>query len=624
MASAMERKLGLMLVADGVVSAENLELALQEQEQTKGSLGKILVDMELTTEWEMASALGKQLNVPFITLSHYDIDAMVLQSIPANLVRKYKIVPVDKTGDTLTIALADPSNIYLLDELKLLTKCQIIPVISFESDIMEAINRYYTAEANVGKYDEMLMEISDDDYKSVQDELAEEQLDIIEEKDDDSDDPAENNAPVIQLVNQIVMDAIKAGASDIHIEPFEKMVRLRYRIDGTLHELSPPPKKFQNALVSRIKIISDLDISEKRLPQDGRFRLKANGRPIDFRVSTCPVVHGEKVVMRILDGGNLMLNLGDLGFDPDEMNALESAIRSPWGMALITGPTGSGKSTTLYSALSAINDPTKNISTIEDPVEYNLKGINQVQAKPHIGLTFASGLKSFLRQDPDIIMIGEIRDKETGEIAVKAALTGHLVLSTIHTNDAPSTPQRLSNMGIEPFLISASLLMVEAQRLIRRICKNCKEEYKPEASLLESLGITDPDVMFCRGIGCEKCRGSGKKGRVGLYEIMTVNDSIRDAITQELPVNRLKRLAIESGMRTLRMAGVRKAIQGVATIEEVLGDTMEDELEGNFDAATAGKKKEAPVEEATNGSGKPKPSVQPDETPTSKPVAAAH
>ncbi|MDX1973566.1 MAG: type IV-A pilus assembly ATPase PilB [Candidatus Sumerlaeia bacterium] len=585
MASVMERKLGQMLVADGVISSANLELALAEQEATRGSLGKILVDKKLTTEWEMASALGKQLNVPFITLSHYDIDKLVLESIPVNLVKKYKIVPVDKTGDTLTIALADPSNIYLLDELKLLTKSQIIPVISFESDIMEAIARYYTSEtSSSNNFDEMLMEISDADFKSVQDELAEEQLDIVDENAENDGGDEDNTAPVIQLVNQIVMEAIKQGASDIHIEPFEKQIRLRYRVDGTLIEMSPPPKKFQNALVSRIKIISDLDISEKRLPQDGRFRIKANGRPIDFRVSTCPVVHGEKVVMRILDGGNLMLNLGDLGFDPEEMEALEKAINSPWGMALITGPTGSGKSTTLYSALSAINDPTKNISTIEDPVEYNLKGINQVQAKPNIGLTFASGLKSFLRQDPDIIMIGEIRDKETGEIAVKAALTGHLVLSTIHTNDAPSTPQRLANMGIEPFLISASLILVEAQRLIRRICKKCKEEYKPDASLLKSLGIEDPEAVFFRGKGCEVCRGSGQKGRVGLYEIMTVNDAIRDAITQELPVNQLKRLAISSGMRTLRMAGIRKVLQGAAKIEEVLGATIEDEMDDAFKA----------------------------------------
>jgi len=583
MASAMERKMGEMLVADNVISGVDLESALKRQSEGGGSLGRILVEMGMASEWEMAAALGKQLNVPFITLSHYDIDRGVLSTIPTHIVRKYKIVPVDKTGDALTIALSDPSNIYLLDELKILTKSQIIPVISFESDIDEAIDRYYANEGGVSNFDEMLKEINEEDFKSVQAELSADPVDFVtgeEEPQQNAGDDADiNDAPVIQLVNQIVMDAIKVGASDIHVEPYEKVVRLRYRIDGVLHEMSPPPKKFQNAIVSRIKILSELDIAEKRLPQDGRFRIKMKNRAIDFRVATCPVVHGEKVVIRILDAGNLMLNLGDLGFDPDEMDKLEKATHMPWGMALITGPTGSGKSTTLYSALSNINDPKKNISTIEDPVEYNLKGINQVQARPDIGLTFARGLKSFLRSDPDIIMIGEIRDLETGEIAVKAALTGHLVLSTIHTNDAPSTPQRLANMGVEPFLISASLLLVEAQRLVRRVCKNCKREYFPDPELLAALGVTEPDAKFAKGSGCDVCRGSGNKGRVGLYEIMTVNDELRDAITAQLPVNKLKLLAIRHGMRTLRMAGVRKALQGVAPIEEVLGATMADELE---------------------------------------------
>ncbi|MDK2972011.1 MAG: type pilus assembly protein PilB [Candidatus Sumerlaeota bacterium] len=582
MASAMERRLGEMLVSDGVVSAEDLEKVLKEQEATDGSLGRILVDMGLASEWEMAAALGKQLNVPFITLSHYDIDRMVLEAIPVNIVKKYKIVPVDKTGDTLTIALSDPSNIFLLDEIKILTKSQIIPVISFESDITEAIRRYYGNQADGGNFDEMLKEISDDDFRSIQEELESEQLDYLsgeEEENAEEEDAEVNDAPVIQLVNQMVMDAIKAGASDIHIEPFEKVVRLRYRIDGVLHEFSPPPKKFQNAICSRVKILSELDISEKRLPQDGRFRIKMKNRAIDFRVSTCPVVHGEKIVIRILDQGNLMLDMSELGFDPEELDKIETAINMPWGMALITGPTGSGKSTTLYSALSSINDPTKNISTIEDPVEYNLKGVNQVQARPDIGLTFSRGLKAFLRQDPDIIMIGEIRDLETGEIAIKAALTGHLVLSTIHTNDAPSTPQRMVNMGIEAFLVSASLVLIEAQRLVRRVCKNCKREYDPDPELLKALGIRDKDVKFSKGGGCEACRNTGKKGRVGLYEVLAVSDVLRDAITAEMPVNRLKMLAIKEGMRTLRMAGVRKCIQGVAAIEDVLGATMADELD---------------------------------------------
>lgn len=588
MASAMERKLGEMLVSENLITSEDLETAIAQQEDSRGSLGKILIDMDLASEWDMASALGKRLNVPFITLSHYDIDQQVLATIPAHIARKYKIVPVDKEGESLTIALSDPSNIYLLDELKLLTKSNIVPVISFESDIVEAIERYYESDSSGGgDFNEMLKEISDEDFKSVQEELLEEgnlEFEDGNEMNDDDDEDDTDAAPVIQLVNQIVMDALKMGASDIHLEPFEKVIRLRYRVDGTLIEAQNPPKKFQNAISSRIKIISELDISEKRLPQDGRFRIKSQGRAIDFRVSTCPVVHGEKVVIRILDGGNLMLDLGDLGFDPEEMDSLEKAIRSPWGMALITGPTGSGKSTTLYSALSTINDPAKNISTIEDPVEYNLMGINQVQAKQNIGLTFAKGLKSFLRQDPDIIMIGEIRDLETGEIAIKAALTGHLVLSTIHTNDAPSTPQRLANMGIQPFLISASLLLVEAQRLVRRICKNCRKEYEPDKQFVRSLGIVDDDVMFSKGMGCDVCRGSGQKGRVGIYEIMTVDEVLRDAITNELPVNKLKQLAVKQGLRTLRMAGLRKAMQGLATVEEVLGATIADEFDDDYKA----------------------------------------
>jgi type IV pilus assembly protein PilB len=577
MASAMERKLGEMLVRDHVLTSQDLETAIARQEETRASLGRVIVEMGLATEWEMAAALGKQLNVPFITLSHYDIDKYVLSCIPAHIVQKYKIVPVDKTGDTLTIALSDPSNIYLLDELRI----QIIPVISFESDILEAINRYYKDQRGSINFDEMLKEISEEDFRSIQEELESESMDYLEVGDDENkagDDEDVNDAPVIQLVNQIIMDAIKQGASDIHFEPFEKVFRLRYRIDGILHEMNPPPKKFQNAVTSRLKILSDLDIAEKRLPQDGRFRIKMKDRAIDFRVSTCPTVHGEKTVIRILDQGNLMLDLADLGFDAEELDKLNTAITSPWGMALITGPTGSGKSTTLYSALSTINDPTKNISTIEDPVEYNLKGINQVQAKFNIGLNFATGLKAFLRQDPDIIMIGEIRDLETAEIGVKAALTGHLVLSTIHTNDAPSTPQRMTNMGVEPFLVSASLILVEAQRLVRRVCKNCRKEYEPDPGLLRALGVDDTDARFYKGLGCDVCRGTGKKGRVGLYEIMTVDDALKDAITNSMPTNQLKKMAVERGMRTLRAAGVRKALQGIAPIEDVLGATMADEV----------------------------------------------
>jgi type IV pilus assembly protein PilB len=586
MATAMERKLGEMLVKDRVITPAALETAIKQQEATRRSLGHVLIDMGLTTEWEMAAALGKQLNVPFITLSHYEIDAQVLKSLPREIVRKYKIVPVDKTGDTLTIALSDPSNIYLLDELKLLTRNEIIPVISFESDIQEAINRYYPglSEPTGPAIDEALKEIDGQDMKAAvksaleADALEVESADVAAE--DGNEDGAVNEAPVIQLVNGIVSEALRMGASDIHIEPYEKKIRLRYRIDGKLAEISNPPKKFQAAMVSRIKILAELDIAERRLPQDGRFRVKIQGRPIDFRVSTCPTVYGEKVVMRILDQSNLMLNLEDLGFDPAVKEKLESSILKPFGMCLITGPTGSGKSTTLYSALARINDPTKNISTIEDPVEYNLVGINQVGAKPDVGLTFPVALKSFLRQDPDIIMVGEIRDIETGSIAIKAALTGHLVLSTLHTNDAPGTIQRLINMGIEDFLITAALNMIEAQRLARRVCKKCRTEYKPEKAELLSLGLKEdkitPDIVLYKGKGCDVCRNTGYKGRVGLYEVMVMNDRLRDSVMAGLPTNQLKKVAIEEGLETMRAAAIKKVLQGATTIEQAVELTFED------------------------------------------------
>lgn len=588
MATAMERKLGDMLVKDKVITQEELEQALETQERTRRSLGHVLIDLGLTSEWEMAAALGKQLNVPFITLSHYEIDELVLNTIPKGIVKKYKIVPVDKTGDTLTIALSDPSNIYLLDELKLLTKTEIIPVISFESDINEAIARYYPGldSTTTNNIDEALKEIQDSDVQSaVKAALDFDDMEMqsggIEDFADDDDDGAEvNDAPVIQLVNMIIAEAIKVGASDIHIEPYEKVLRLRYRIDGVLNEMTNPPKKFQNAIISRLKILSEMDIAEKRVPQDGRFRVKIQNRPIDFRVSTCPVIYGEKVVMRILDQGNLMLNLEDLGFEPHIKEKFESAILQPFGMVLITGPTGSGKSTTLYSALSRINDPSKNISTCEDPVEYNLPGINQVNARADIGLDFGAALKSFLRQDPDIIMVGEIRDAETAAIAIKAALTGHLVLSTLHTNDAPSSVYRLLNMGIEDFLITASLNMVEAQRLARRICKNCRVEYNPDAPEMALLQIPEDertdDLVLYRGQGCDTCRHSGYKGRVGLYEVMLMDDDLRSAIMSGMPLADFKKLAIRKGMESMRMAAVRKVRQGATTTEQAIELTMDD------------------------------------------------
>ena len=577
MPTQLEKRLGDLLIEEQIICQEDLEMALHQQAQTGLSLGRILIDMGKASEWEVAATLGKQLNVPFITLSQYEIDPEVLESIPVDLVEKYKIVPVDKTGDTLTIALSDPSNIYLLDELKLLTHCQIIPVISFESDIKEAIQKYYP-QASGGDFEEALKDITDEDVG----EAEQEAVDLSTEEDLDEEEDlsaAADDAPVVQLVNLMISEALKMRASDIHVEPFEKSLRLRYRIDGVLQEMAPPPKKFQNAIISRIKILSNLDIAEKRLPQDGRFKAKIQNKSVDFRVSSCPTAYGEKIVIRLLDQSNLQVRLTDLGFEATTLKKFEAEIRKPWGMVLVTGPTGSGKSTTLYSALSTINDPSKNIMTIEDPVEYQLGGINQVHARPDIGLSFAAGLRSFLRQDPDIIMVGEIRDLDTAEIAIKAALTGHLVLSTLHTNDAPSAINRLTNMGVEPFLVTASLNMIVAQRLVRRICNECKEEFTPSRELLESIGIEPRDGdAFHQGAGCGSCNGTGYKGRVALYEVLVVTDELRDIIIRGTPSNVLKQAAMEAGMATLRKAGINKILEGRTTISEVLSATVSDTI----------------------------------------------
>jgi type IV pilus assembly protein PilB len=576
MPTAMEKRLGEMLIKDQIIAREDFEMAARKQTETGLSLGRILIDMGRASEWEVAATLGKQLNVPFITLAHYEIDPEVLKSIPVDLVHKYKIVPVDRTGDSLTIALADPSNIYLLDELRLLTHCQIIPVISFESDIKEAIEKYFPHNAG-DSFEDAIKDITDQDV-----EMAESEAEF-----DTTDDAAEeedlslhaDDAPVVQLVNMIVSEAIKMRASDIHIEPYERQLRLRYRIDGVLQEMSPPPKKFQNAIISRIKILSDLDIAEKRLPQDGRFKVRMQNKIVDFRVSSCPIQYGEKLVIRILDQSNLQLRLTDLGFESGVLKKFEAEIHKPWGMVLVTGPTGSGKSTTLYSALSTINDPSKNISTIEDPVEYQISGINQVHARNDIGLTFAAGLKSFLRQDPDIIMIGEVRDLETAEIAIKAALTGHLVFSTLHTNDAPSSITRLTNMGIEPFLVTASLNLLVAQRLVRRICNDCKAPVVPPAEVLATLAADLRSDLECfEGTGCGTCNSTGYRGRVALYEVMVITDTLRDAVIAGAPTNELKRQAIAEGMESLRMAGINKIHEGRTSISEVIGATMTDTI----------------------------------------------
>jgi len=567
MGTVMERKLGDLLVKDGIVTQDQLDSAVKKQKETNQSLGRILMETGAASEWEIAAALGKQLNVPFITLSQYEIERQVLESIPRDIVMKYNIVPVDRTGDTLTVALPDPNNIFILDELRLLTKCQIVPVISFETDIQEAIQRYYGKDDGATALDDMLKEMSDHDMEIVQSSEDDDDLDLSVQV---------NEAPIIKLVNAIISEAIRCRASDIHVEPYERDLRLRYRVDGVLQEQPSPPKRFQNAILSRIKILAEMDIAEKRMPQDGRFRVRMDGQDIDFRVNSIPTPNGEKIVIRILAKASLM-SLEDLGFDEEEKRKFTEQIRKPWGMVLVTGPTGSGKSTTLYSALTTINTPTKNISTIEEPVEYQLHGINQVQARYDIGLTFAEGLRAFLRQDPDIIMVGEIRDPETVEVAIKAALTGHLVLSTLHTNDAPSSITRLINMGVEPFLVTSSLNMVVAQRLVRRICRECRESFTPTSELIGQIGMQeDTTTEFYRGAGCAECRDTGYKGRVALYEIMVLTDAMRDKIIEGISTTSLKQMAMREGMRTLRGSGILKIVQGVTTLEEVLSTTVSD------------------------------------------------
>ncbi len=568
MSIAENYRLGDMLVAEGLITKEQLDKALEAQRSQGKRLGDTLVTLGFVSEEAIAQALSKQLGIPYITLSHYEIDVSIIKTIPEDIVRKYKIIPVDKMGNTLTVALADPANIFILDELKLLTKFEIIPLISYESDILRAIDQYYRG----GAMEQVLKDIQENEMEVVSD--TDKDVDVADMK------AMSDEAPVIKWVNALLQQAIRDRASDIHIEAFEYTIRVRFRVDGSLVEVSPPPRRLYAPIVSRIKILSEMDIAERRLPQDGRFKVKIEDRVVDLRVSIIPTVFGEKVVMRILDRSSLVLDLTKLGFEGDTLRVFNEQISRPYGMVLVSGPTGSGKTTTLYSALSTVNSPDVNIMTIEDPVEYQLSGVNQVQAKSEIGLTFAAGLRSFLRQDPDIILVGEIRDLETAEIAIKAAMTGHLVFSTIHTNDAPSTVTRLTDMGVEPFLVTASLNMVVAQRLVRRICPRCKETYVPSKDVLQSFilpeNVSKDNITFARGMGCDFCSKTGYRGRVSLYEILVVTDIIREALIDGQSLIYIKKLARENGMRTLRESGILKVIEGLTTLEEVLGATIAD------------------------------------------------
>jgi type IV pilus assembly protein PilB len=570
----MSVRLGELLTKASLISQDQLKEALRVQKETGGKLGETLIKLGFVSEEDITECLSQQFGVPSINLQHFEIDSGVIKLIPGDVARKYNILPVNKTGATITIAMADPTNVFAMDDIKFMTGYNVEPVVASELGIKAAIDGYYGTTSSL-------------ELKKVMEDLQTQEsadLEVLEE-DEEMDvsqlaDSAEE-APVVKLCNLILTDAIKRGASDIHIEPYEKEYRVRFRIDGILYEIMNPPLKLKDAMTSRMKILAKLDISEKRLPQDGRIKLKIKledkNKELDFRVSVLPTLFGEKIVMRLLDKDNLRLDMTKLGFEPESLVRFEEAIFKPWGMVLVTGPTGSGKTNTLYSALSKVNSPEVNIMTAEDPVEFNLPGINQVQMKEQIGLNFAATLRSFLRQDPNIILVGEIRDFETAEIAIKAALTGHLVLSTLHTNDAPSTINRLMNMGIEPFLVATATQLIAAQRLVRRICGNCKESVDMTPQAIANLGYKKDEVgtfTIYKGRGCEKCNNTGYKGRVGLIEVMQIDDDIRDLILAGGTAIDIKKRAIENGMITLRRSGLIKIKDGMTTVEEVVRETV--------------------------------------------------
>ena len=585
----MAVRIGELLLKEKRITPEQLQEALNYQRQNGGKLGFNLIKLGYVKDEEITALLSKQYGVPSIALGQFEIDPGVIKLVPAETAQKYQIVPLSRSGATLTIAMTDPTNVFAMDDIKFMTGYNVEPVVASETAVIEAIQTYYgkaaAAAAASSAAGASALEVAS---KAIEDiSMLAEGTDEVQVLEDLEEISAEllakqgEEAPVVKLVNVILMSAIQKGASDIHIEPYEKEYRVRYRVDGLLYNIMAPPLKYRDAITSRIKIMSKLDIAEKRLPQDGRIKIRFqdNGSPkdIDFRVSCLPTLFGEKIVMRLLDKDKLMLDMTKLGFESESLVRFEAAIQKPWGMVLVTGPTGSGKTNTLYSSIAKINTIDTNIMTAEDPVEFNMVGINQVQVRENIGLNFAAALRSFLRQDPNIILVGEIRDFETAEIAVKAALTGHLVLSTLHTNDAPSTVNRLMNMGIEPFLVASSLNLVCAQRLVRRICKNCSEPHPTPAPALVQAGFNADDaktVVPNKGRGCEKCNNTGYKGRVGLYEVMEVTEELRELILVGASSLELRRKAIDEGMLTLRSSGLRKVKDGVTTIEEIVRETV--------------------------------------------------
>ncbi|HUQ02514.1 MAG TPA: type IV-A pilus assembly ATPase PilB [Kofleriaceae bacterium] len=562
-------RIGELLIREKVLSLQQLQQAQDEAKRTGRRLGATLARMGLVPDNVLTQLVARQYSLPAINLAEIDIDANVLKLIPKEICEKHQVIPVRRQGATLIVAMADPSNIYAIDELKFLTQYNIDPVVASDGAIETALSRYYDKgpdlDAMIGDID-----VENVDFAAV----SEADVNVV-----DLENQA-GEAPVVKLCNAVLLSAIKKKASDIHVEPYEKYFRVRFRIDGILQEEMRPPLKLRNAMTSRLKIMASLDIAERRLPQDGRIKLKIGvNKEMDFRVSVLPTLFGEKIVMRLLDKSNLQLDMTKLGFEVGPLEDFKKQIKKPYGMVLVTGPTGSGKTTTLYSALSELNTVDTNISTAEDPVEFNLQGINQVQMHEDIGLNFATALRSFLRQDPNIIMVGEIRDFETAEIAVKAALTGHLVLSTLHTNDAPSTVMRLLNMGVEPFLVTASVNLVIAQRLARRICADCKQPAEKHPEALAKMGMTEEQIKKATimvGRGCGTCNNTGYKGRVALYEVMPFVDSLREQVLQGASAAELKAEMIRSGFPSLRMAGIQKILEGMTTPEEVLRTTVED------------------------------------------------
>ena len=617
----MPVKLGELLLKENMVTPQQLQEALSHQKMNGGKLGKAFVSLGYVRDEEITSLLSRQYGVPSINLDHFEVDPTIIKIIPAETARKYQILPLSRSGATLTIAMADPTNVFAMDDIKFMTGYNVEPVVASETSLEEAIEKYYGSTrsmelrreggggggggGSMGGYPQMggtpslkeVMEgqsLSIDDMASVG--LSEVDLDAMSDAEADVETVSTQDeeidlgkitkdvdaAPVVKLTNVLLIDSLKRGASDIHIEPYEKEFRVRFRIDGILYNVMALPMKLKDPLTSRIKIMAKMDIAEKRLPQDGRIKIKMKvedrSRDLDFRVSCLPTLWGEKIVLRLLDRSKLMLDMTKLGFEPGSLERFKKAIAKPYGIVLVTGPTGSGKTNTLYSAIASLNKPDTNIMTAEDPVEFQLPGINQVQIKDQIGLNFAAVLRSFLRQDPNIILVGEIRDYETAEIAVKAALTGHLVLSTLHTNDAPSTVSRLVNMGIEPFLVGTAVNLIQAQRLIRRVCNNCKHEVTdmPSKTLIE-IGVSPEEVggfKLYKGKGCGTCNGTGYKGRVGLYEVMEISEGIRDLVMVGATSVELKRKALEEGMLTLRLSGIEKIKAGITTIEEVLRETV--------------------------------------------------